>query len=278
MKSSIVSRGSTSVTGTSSAEKIVAYSTPMTRRRPRSACAAAARARGSRRCRTPPPVEGHLRRRCGGSHRDQRVLEAGVAHLAGFAWSSSTWSAARKASAGRRCAPVAHELVCSTSTSWSSVFCSRWTRSPRDFLLDPVAPAIEAALAPAGEVQHRLAQRLRRDRAGMHRTPPSRRPRSTTSTDLPSLADCTAARRPAGPLPITSMSIWSMHCPPRGLSVSKRFLSRQTQASAAARPTAQASGAQRMGKRHTKTLADPRGRRIIGAGTGGDDGCVGGTA
>ena len=39
----------------------------------------------------------------------------------------------------------------------------------RDVLLDPVAAPVEAALAPARQVEHRLAQRLRRDRAGMHR-------------------------------------------------------------------------------------------------------------
>ena len=38
-----------------------------------------------------------------------------------------------------------------------------------DVLLDPVGAAVEAALAPAGEVQHRLAQGLGRDGAGMDR-------------------------------------------------------------------------------------------------------------
>src|SRR6202522_2525009 len=37
-------------------------------------------------------------------------------------------------------------------------------------------------------------------------TPPTRRPFSTTITELPSLAACTAARRPAGPLPMTTKS------------------------------------------------------------------------
>ena len=38
-----------------------------------------------------------------------------------------------------------------------------------DVLLDAVGAAVEAALAPAGEVQHRLAQGFRGDGAGMHR-------------------------------------------------------------------------------------------------------------
>ena len=37
-------------------------------------------------------------------------------------------------------------------------------------------------------------------------TPPSLRLLSTSRTDLPSFADCTAARLPEGPLPITSVS------------------------------------------------------------------------
>jgi hypothetical protein len=38
-------------------------------------------------------------------------------------------------------------------------------------------------------------------------TPPTRRPFSTTRTDRPSLAAWIAARRPAGPLPMTMKSI-----------------------------------------------------------------------
>ena len=38
-----------------------------------------------------------------------------------------------------------------------------------DVLLHPIGAAVEAALAPAGEVEHRLAQRLGRDGAGVHR-------------------------------------------------------------------------------------------------------------
>ncbi len=40
-----------------------------------------------------------------------------------------------------------------------------------DVLLDPVGAAVEAALAPAGQVQRRLAQGLGRDGAGVHRHP-----------------------------------------------------------------------------------------------------------
>ena len=38
-----------------------------------------------------------------------------------------------------------------------------------DILLDPVGAAVEAALAPAGEIEHGFAQGFRRDRAGMDR-------------------------------------------------------------------------------------------------------------
>ena len=38
-----------------------------------------------------------------------------------------------------------------------------------DVLLDPVAAAVEAALAPARKIEHGLAQRLGRDGAGVHR-------------------------------------------------------------------------------------------------------------
>src|SRR5579859_2396733 len=46
-------------------------------------------------------------------------------------------------------------------------------------------------------------------------TPPTRRPFSTTSTDLPSLAAWIAARRPAGPLPMTMKSYVPMATVPR---------------------------------------------------------------
>ena len=39
----------------------------------------------------------------------------------------------------------------------------------RDILLDAVCASVEAALPIAGEIEHGLAQRLRRDRAGMNR-------------------------------------------------------------------------------------------------------------
>ena len=45
-----------------------------------------------------------------------------------------------------------------------------------DILLDPVGAAIEAALAPARQVQHGFAQGLRRDRPGMDRNAADRRP------------------------------------------------------------------------------------------------------
>src|SRR5262249_10617256 len=38
-----------------------------------------------------------------------------------------------------------------------------------DFLLDAVRAAVKAALAPARKIEHRLAQRLRRNSAGGHR-------------------------------------------------------------------------------------------------------------
>ena len=38
-----------------------------------------------------------------------------------------------------------------------------------DILLDPIGPAVEAALAPAGKIEHGFAQRFGRDRSGMNR-------------------------------------------------------------------------------------------------------------
>ena len=49
----------------------------------------------------------------------------------------------------------------------------------RDRLLVPMRPAVEATLAPAGKIEHRLAQRLRRYGAGMH----------TYAADAPALLD-----------------------------------------------------------------------------------------
>jgi hypothetical protein len=52
----------------------------------------------------------------------------------------------------------------------------------RDVVLVPVCAAVEAAFAPAREVQHRLAQRFDGIVPVCTQTPPTRRPRSTTST------------------------------------------------------------------------------------------------
>src|SRR5262245_31693545 len=55
----------------------------------------------------------------------------------------------------------------------------------------------------------RGAQGLRRHRAGVGRDAPERRAaRSISAARLPSLAACTAARRPAGPEPIAIRSKW----------------------------------------------------------------------
>jgi hypothetical protein len=52
----------------------------------------------------------------------------------------------------------------------------------RDVVLVPVCAAVDAAFAPAGEVQHRLAQRFRRNCSGVHTNAADAPPRSTTST------------------------------------------------------------------------------------------------
>ena len=62
-----------------------------------------------------------------------------------------------------------------------------------DLLLDPVAGAVQLALAHPGQVDDRLAQRLRRDGAGVDAHAAEHRPRSMTATDLPSFAAAMAA-------------------------------------------------------------------------------------
>ena len=166
-------RGSISVTCTSSAEKIVAYSTPM----------------------TPAPITVRLRGRRGeledlvavedagavernvvgpvrpGADGDQNALAAATCGCRRASAATSMRCGSRKRAAPPTvCTPLRANWCSSTSTSWSSVMCRRATRSLRgDVLLDPVGAAVEAALAPAGEVEHGLAQRLRRDGAGVHR-------------------------------------------------------------------------------------------------------------
>ena len=76
-----------------------------------------------------------------------------------------------------------------------------------DVLLHAVGAAVEAALAPAGEIEHRLAQGLRGDGAGVDRDAADAAAASRPpAPSLPSLAAWIAARRPAGPLPMTIMS------------------------------------------------------------------------
>ena len=86
-----------------------------------------------------------------------------------------------------------------------------WVRAERscdgDVVLDPVALPVQLALRQAGEVEHGLPQRLRRNRAGIDAYAADIvATRSTTATRLPSLAAAMAAFWPPGPHPITSTS------------------------------------------------------------------------
>ena len=104
--------------------------------------------------------------------------------------------------------PLRANWCSSTSTSWSRVMCRRLQQVVGgDVLLDPVGAAVEAALAPAGEVEHGLAQGLA---TGSCRCAPRRRRRGgrarPPAPSLLSLAAWIAARRPAGPLPMTIRS------------------------------------------------------------------------
>ena len=65
---------------------------------------------------------------------------------------------------------------------------------------DP-SPGVQDSAGP-GEEDDGLAQRLAGDRAGVDADPPTQRAFSTTAVRRPSLAACTAARWPAGPLPM----------------------------------------------------------------------------
>ncbi len=59
-----------------------------------------------------------------------------------------------------------------TSTSRPTTCCAPGQQvGDRDLGLDPVAGAVHVALGEAGQVEHRLAQRLRRDRAGVDADP-----------------------------------------------------------------------------------------------------------
>ena len=83
-----------------------------------------------------------------------------------------------------------------------------------DILLDAIGAAIEAALAPAGEIEHGFAQGLGRDGAGVDRNAADAPPLLDDQHVLFSLAACTAARRPAGPEPMTMRSNCSIMLPP----------------------------------------------------------------
>ena len=113
--------------------------------------------------------------------------------------------------------PLRANWCSSTSTSWSSVMRRRGARSsPLDVLLDAVGAAVEAALAPAREVEHRLAQASSTGscRCARRRRRPaaaSRRP-ARTSSELRRLD----RRAPAGRTAADDDEIVLLHaCPPK---------------------------------------------------------------
>jgi hypothetical protein len=76
----------------------------------------------------------------------------------------------------------------------------------RDVVLVPMGAALEIPFAPAGEVQHRLAQRLRPDCSGVHTNAADAPPALHHQYAFLEFRRLTAARRPAGPDPMTMRS------------------------------------------------------------------------
>ena len=90
-----------------------------------------------------------------------RVDEAAGAGAAAATWLRASWL---------RMTSISRPITC-------------WVRATQvgdgDVLLDPVALAVQLALVQPGQVEHRLAQRLGRDRAGVDADPADHVPRST---------------------------------------------------------------------------------------------------
>jgi hypothetical protein len=208
MKSRKVSCASTKVTATSSALKIVAYSMPITPAPTTVRLRGNGRFRRSRRCRARcvrrterrPADVASCRRRAGSARREHPWTFALGQHL-------DMVRIEEAGHAGNGAHPVAGELMLQHIDLMIEGHVQPHHQVlGLDVLLDPVGAAVKPAFPPAGQVQHRLAQGLRRDGAGVDRYAADLRPFSMTRTDLPSLAAWMAARRPAGPLPMMMKS------------------------------------------------------------------------
>jgi len=75
-----------------------------------------------------------------------------------------------------------------------------------DVLFDAVGPSVEPALAPAGQVEHGFAQRLRRNRAGMDRYAADPAAFLHHQDRFIDLGRLDRSAPPGGPLPTTIMS------------------------------------------------------------------------
>ena len=75
-----------------------------------------------------------------------------------------------------------------------------------DVLLDAVSPAVEPAFPPPGQVQNGFPQGFRGDGAGMDRDTADPATPFDDQDGTPELCCLMAARRPAGPLPMTMKS------------------------------------------------------------------------
>ncbi len=172
MKSRKVSRVSTRVTGTSSALKIVAYSMPMT---PAPTTVEAARhpRAGDHRVAVENVfvVERNVRRPIGrGADRNQDPLGGVDMLVAGRAGDRQLVRVEEFGGTDEGADAVALELM----LQHLDLMLERHVQPHAevgavDLLLHPVGAAVEAALAPARQVERGLAQRLRRDRAGVDR-------------------------------------------------------------------------------------------------------------
>lgn len=105
-----------------------------------------------------------------GAHGDQCVGETDFAVVAIVRCQADLVGAEKFHRRARAFDRVAHELV----LQHLDLMVERLVQAldqvaDRDILLDPIAASIEAALAPAREIEHRFAQRFGRNGAGVHR-------------------------------------------------------------------------------------------------------------
>ena len=106
------------------------------------------------------------------AHRDQGIGEADLAVVAGIGGEAGAIGTEKPHHGARALDRIAHELVLQHLDLVVEGLVQAFDQvADGDVLLDPVTATVEAAFAPARQVEHRLAQGLGGDGAGMHRNP-----------------------------------------------------------------------------------------------------------